>query len=70
METKNIDRKNIIKALLSYTHTPKEYLREIHNLSNNDLLFHLENFCLLCKDDFKSILSEFNCIKHTKNIQR
>ena len=66
----NINRKNIIKALLSYTHTPKDYLREIYNLNNKDLLFHLENFCLLCKDDFKSILSEFNCIKHTKNIQR
>jgi len=62
MDTNNLNKENTIKALLSYTHTPKEYLKEINNLSNKALLFHLENFCLLCNDDFNEIIIEFKCI--------
>jgi len=58
----SIKRENILKAILSYTHTPSEHLKEIENKTNKELYFHLENFCLICRDDFKETLKEFNCI--------
>ena len=62
MENINLNKENTRKAILSYTPTPKEYLKQLQNLSNKALLFHLENFCLLCNDDYKSFLIKFNCI--------
>lgn len=58
----NYNRKNIIKALLSYTHTPKKYLYDIKNKDTKELLFHLENFCLICGDNYNQILIKYNCI--------
>ena len=57
-----LNRENTINAILDYTHTPKEHIQEIENLSDKDLYFHLENFCLTCNDDFKKVLKKFNCI--------
>ena len=62
MENINISKENTIKAILSYTHTPKEYLKQIQNLCTKELLFHLENFCLLCNDDYNDVLIKYNCI--------
>jgi len=66
MNTNNLNRNNTIKALLSYTHTPKEYLKEIINCDDKKLLFHLENFCLICGDDYNDVLIKYNCINKIK----
>jgi hypothetical protein len=62
MKNLEIKRENVIKAILDYTHTPGEHIKGIENKSDKELLFHLENFCLICNDDFKEVLKKFECI--------
>ena len=61
MKKRILSNKHKIKlALLSYTHTPKKVLRELKNKSNKELLLHLENFSLICNDDFNDIILKYD----------
>lgn len=42
----------LIKALRIYTFMP---LSQLLKKSNKELLFHLENFCLICNDNFNQV---------------
>lgn len=54
------NRHKIKLALLSYIHTPKKVLKELKNKSEKELIFHLENFSLLCNDNFNDIIKKYD----------
>lgn len=47
-------------ALLSYIHTPKDFLKNIKNKNEEELLLHLKNFSLLCNDNFNDIIKKYD----------
>lgn len=52
-------RFKLIKAIKSFCHSPKIVHYELIKMNTKELYFHLENHCLICRKDFKTMLNKY-----------
>jgi hypothetical protein len=57
-----IRRNKLIKAILDFTIKDMRLIKELKSLDNKTLLFHLENYCLICNVSYIEQLERFKVI--------